>query len=146
MKKNITGWIIGAVAAVVVAAVIVVLSQQQSHAPQPTAPTPEASAPPSTSNDQATAPQTTTITYTNSGFSPATYTVKTGDTVTVENKSSHDLQFSSDNHPTHTAEPELNMNVLRPGESGTFTVTKAGTWGFHNHLDAQHTGELVVKA
>lgn len=84
------------------------------------------------------------ITFTNNGFSPQKLTVKKGATVTVKNEASNPVQFSSDPHPTHTNEPELNMAELAPGESGTFTVTKVGTWGYHDHLDHDMTGTLVV--
>jgi plastocyanin len=87
----------------------------------------------------------TTITYSDSGFSPATLTVKAGTTVTVKNDSSSSLQFSSDPHPVHTDNPELNMGVLAPGKSDTFTVTKTGTWGYHNHLNPSDTGTIVVQ-
>jgi len=85
-----------------------------------------------------------TISYTNAGFPSKTFMVKAGGTVTVENNSDHDLEFSSGPHPTHNAEPELNMDVLHAGESGSFKVTKIGTWSFHNHLKDEDTGSLMV--
>lgn len=88
--------------------------------------------------------ETMTITFTDEGFSPATYSAKVGQAVRVDNKSSMQVQFSSDDHPTHTGEPELNLDVLAPGESASFTPTKAGTWGFHDHLHDQYTGTLEV--
>ncbi len=90
------------------------------------------------------ASNTVTITYTDDGFSPSSSMVKAGGTVTVTNNSSRDLEFSSNNHPAHTDETELNMDTLSPGKSGTFRVTKMGTWGFHNHLTPQDTGSLMV--
>lgn len=86
-----------------------------------------------------------TITYTSSGFSPATLTVKSGTVVTVKNNSSDPLQFSSDPHPQHTDNTELNMSVLAAGKSGTFTVTKMGTWGYHDHLNSSMTGTIDVQ-
>lgn len=86
-----------------------------------------------------------TIVYTNSGFSPNSYTVKAGSTVKVENKSSSSLQFSSADHPTHREETELNLAAVEPGGSITFTPTKTGTWGFHDHLNASNTGTLIVE-
>lgn len=85
-----------------------------------------------------------TITFTDQGFTPASYTVKSGNEVTVKNNSSMQLQFSSDDHPTHTKEPELNLSVIDPGKEASFTPTKLGSWGFHNHLDPQFTGRLTV--
>ena len=86
-----------------------------------------------------------TITYTDNGFEPTSLTVKAGTVVKIENKSSNPLQFSSDNHPTHTKDPELNLATIDPGKSATFTPTKTGTWGFHNHLNAGDIGTLTVE-
>ncbi len=88
--------------------------------------------------------ESATITFTNNGFSPATLTVKKGTKVTVVNNSSDEVQFSSDDHPTHREDPEINMETLAPGESGSFTVTTVGTHGFHDHIDDSKTGTLVV--
>ncbi len=86
-----------------------------------------------------------TITYTDNGFEPATVTVKAGTTIRVKNNSSKSLQFSSDDHPTHTKDKELNKSVLAPGKSETFSVSSVGTNGFHNHLNPDHIGTLIVE-
>ena len=95
-----------------------------------------------TSNHDATS--TVVITYTNDGFTPTEPMVKKGGTVTVRNNSSRDLQFSSDPHPAHTGEAELNLPRLAPGKSTSFTVTRTGSFGFHDHLAEQYTGTLMV--
>lgn len=94
--------------------------------------------------DTSEAVETSTITYTDDGFSPDTITVKSGTTITVKNDSSSALQFSSDPHPSHTTEPELNLSTLSPGKSTTFTANQVGTFGFHNHLNEDETGTLIV--
>lgn len=86
-----------------------------------------------------------TITYTASGFSPASVTLKSGQQVTVVNNSGRSLQLSSNPHPAHTQNSELNQSTLASGRSQTFTMTKTGTWGYHNHLDDDHTGEITVQ-
>ncbi len=86
-----------------------------------------------------------TITYSDSGFSPATLTVKSGTTVTIKNDSSRILEFESDPHPDHTDEPELNAGTVSPGKSMTFTVTKTGSHGYHNHLNDDDKGKIVVQ-
>jgi len=86
-----------------------------------------------------------TITYTNDGFSPATITVVSGTAVTIKNNSSSGLQFDSDPHPAHTDDPELNVGVVQPGKSMTFTPTTKGTWGYHNHLNSSDTGTIIVQ-
>lgn len=88
--------------------------------------------------------ETATITYTDEGFSPSTLTVKKGTIVTVDNKSSRSVQFSSNDHPAHTDDPEINMPVIASGVKGTFTATTVGTHGFHDHLDDSKVGTLVV--
>jgi len=86
-----------------------------------------------------------TITYSDNGFSPATLTVKAGTKVTIKNTSSRDMQFDSDPHPAHTDDPELNVGIVSPGQSMTFTVTTTGTHGYHNHLNPSDTGTIVVR-
>ena len=85
-----------------------------------------------------------TITFTDNGFASSVTTVKAGSTVLVVNKSSQLLDFDSDPHPEHTNEPELNAGDISPGKSKTFVVTKAGRWGFHDHLNPGFTGTLNV--
>ncbi|MGB2786756.1 MAG: hypothetical protein WBB94_00035, partial [Candidatus Saccharimonadaceae bacterium] len=65
--------------------------------------------------------------------------VKKGQTVTVKNQSSDELEFASDEHPSHRQQPELNIGSTAAGASTTFTPTKTGTWGFHDHIRSQFT-------
>ncbi len=97
-----------------------------------------------TVTSQEPAASETIIVYTDSGFEPSDYTVSVGGTITVRNDSSDDLQFSSDSHPTHQDNPELNADTIEPGESLQLNVTTAGEWGFHDHLNHLHTGMLTV--
>ncbi len=94
---------------------------------------------------EAPAADATVITYTNNGFSPDTVTVRVGSTVTVKNDSSRDVQFSSDSHPTHTINSELNLPVIGPGQSRSFVVERTGTYGYHDHLDSTRTGTIIVE-
>lgn len=86
-----------------------------------------------------------TITYTSNGFSPNTITVKSGDKVKITNESGSLLEFSSDPHPSHTINSELNAGDTGDGQSTTITVTKSGKWGFHNHYNASHRGSITVE-
>lgn len=88
---------------------------------------------------------TSTITYTDDGFSPSTITVKTGTTVIIKNEASHALQFDSDPHPAHTGNTELNVNNVPTGGNETFTVKRTGTFGYHNHLNPSDTGTIIVE-
>lgn len=115
--------------------------------PTPSTTTSEPPAPSPTTTSPTTNENTTSvITYSDDGgFIPASLTVKSGGTITVKNVSTKVLEFSSDPHPVHTANSELNLNPISAGGSRTFTVTKAGTWGIHNHLRAADTGTLIVE-
>lgn len=85
------------------------------------------------------------IIYTDQGFSPEALTVKAGTTVKIINKSSSPLEFSSDDHPTHTKHPEYNMDTIAAGSEGLLEVKTTGTWGYHNHLKARDTGKIIVE-
>jgi len=96
-------------------------------------------------NTQNDKPAAATITYSDSGYSPASVTVKSGEAVEIKNTSSHAMQFDSDPHPIHTNDPELNVGSVNPGESMKFTVSKTGTFGYHNHLNPSDKGTIIVK-
>lgn len=85
------------------------------------------------------------ITFDGSQFSPATLTVKAGTTLTIKNTSSADLQMDSNPHPIHTDDTDLNVGLVSAGQSKTFTVTKTGTFGFHNHLDPNVQGQITIQ-
>jgi plastocyanin len=110
-----------------------------------TQPTTNQSSDSSSRNNQNVPSSQNTITYDGNNFSPSTLTVKSGSTVTVKNMSSDDLQFDSGPHPTHTSNPELNIGLIAAGESKTFTVTKTGTFDYHNHLNPSQTGTIIVE-
>lgn len=101
--------------------------------------------PPATSSSNSEPTAANTIVFDGSSFSPATLTVKSGTTVTIKNVSSQDMQFDSDPHPVHTDDPELNVGTVAPGSSVTFTVTKTGSYGYHDHLDPSIQGRIVVE-
>ena len=86
-----------------------------------------------------------TITYTDNGFSPSNIKVTSGGSVTVKNNSGRTIQFDSNPHPAHTDNAELNLGSVGAGESKSFTVTKKGTWEYHDHLNASAEGTIVVE-
>lgn len=88
---------------------------------------------------------TATITFDGNTFSPSTITVKSGTTITLNNTSNVPVELSSADHPSHRDNPELNMRTVSPRSSGTLTVTKTGTWGYHDHIDASKTGTIIVQ-
>jgi plastocyanin len=86
-----------------------------------------------------------TITYDGEQFSPAEVTVASGGTVIFVNQSDEDVEPSSDPHPVHTTNPELNAGEIAPGDDATLTVTDKGEWGYHNHFDSSQTGTVTVE-
>jgi plastocyanin len=134
MKK--TTITIGAILVIVVIGIVIWMTNQNTSPPTTN------TTPSSSSNTTATP---STITYSSDGFSPATLTVKSGATVTIKNTSDEDLQFESNPHPAHTDDTDLNVGLVAAGQTKTFTVTKTGTFGYHNHLDPSDTGHIVVE-
>lgn len=80
------------------------------------------------------------------GFHPQTLTIEAGETVEFENKSSDDAWPASNVHPTHLLYRGFDAKKpLLPGDSYSFTFTKPGRWGYHNHLEPDVQGTIVVK-
>lgn len=142
--------IIIAILAVIAGGILIYMSSQDSDDKSSTASNSsshteeEHSEPSEDTSTHSDATPTATIMYTNSGFGE-TVTVKSGDTVAIKNTSSENLQFDSDPHPDHTDNPELNVGLVKPGETKTFVVTKKGTFGLHNHLNATAKGTIIVQ-
>lgn len=86
-----------------------------------------------------------TITYTDSGFSPATITVHSGDTIAIKNTSATQLDFESGPHPGHTSDTELNVGTVQSGKTETVTVTTKGEFSVHNHLNPSDTATVRVQ-
>ncbi len=111
----------------------------------------------STTTTSVTAPGVT-VTYTSQGFSPKSITVPLGTTVTFVNQSGNQMWVASAPHPTHQgydgttkdqhcvagysgAKP---FDECSAGTAFSFTFTKAGTWGYHNHSNHNMTGMVTV--
>lgn len=103
--------------------------------------------PPSSPAPAAPAPVATDqVSYDGTKYSPQFIMVKLGDTVTFKNDSSAGMWVASAPHPAHTDYPEFDAKKeYKPGESYTFTFTKAGTWKFHNHVNPTAFGSVTVK-
>ncbi len=101
------------------------------------------------------------VTYTNSGFSPSTFTIKLGTTVHFVNNSSHGMWVAVGNHPTHTTydgttqqqhcSNGVNTNgsfdectAVSPGLVYSFTFNRTGTFTFHNHIQASDGGTVTI--
>lgn len=85
------------------------------------------------------------VTYTDSGFMPATITVKKGTTVTFRNEGSGGMWTASAVHPTHQVLPGFDQkkSVVKGG-TYEYTFAKVGTWKYHNHVKPTDTAVVVV--
>lgn len=85
------------------------------------------------------------VTYTNTGFSPTTVTVKKGTTVTFVNASTGGMWVASAVHPTHQLLPGFDqLKSVGKGGSYDYTFVKVGTWKYHNHVNVSDFGSVVV--
>lgn len=131
MNKKIF-WIVGIIIVIAIALGVYIAMQK----------TPTTSTNTNNSSNQSAA---ATITYSSSGFTPSTITVKSGDTVAVKNTSSQELQMDSGPHPAHTDDTDLNVGAVPSGQTVTFTVTKKGTFSYHNHLNPSDEGSITIQ-
>lgn len=79
------------------------------------------------------------------GFSSASVTIPVGGTVTFTNVDTESHQIASNPHPVHTNFQALNIAVLAPGASGAVVFDRAGTFGYHDHLNPGLTGIVIVQ-
>ena len=104
-----------------------------------------------------TAPVNAAVTYSASGFSPSTVTIKAGGTVTWSAQGGALIWIASAPHPTHTAYSGTTLDEhcdtmsndsfaqCKNGSSYSFTFDKAGTWRYHNHSQTSHFGSVIVE-
>jgi len=86
------------------------------------------------------------VKFTDNGFEPSTLTINSGDTVKFENESGDDFWPASNVHPTHLLYPGFDAKKpILDGGSYSFTFTKPGSWGYHNHLEPDKQGTIVVQ-
>lgn len=86
------------------------------------------------------------VTYTAEGFNPAVLNIAVGGIVTFINKSDKSFRPASNPHPAHTDYSEFDAKTeIASGQTYEFTFTKAGEWGYHNHLNPKMMGVVVVK-
>lgn len=91
------------------------------------------------------AAKTVTVSYTASGFGPATVTINKGDKVRFVNNSSSAFWPASAPHPIHTGLPGFDAKRnIAPGGTYEFTFTTTGSFGYHNHLNPTQTGRVTV--
>ncbi len=97
------------------------------------------------------------VRYTEEGFTPATITVPVGTSIMFVNESGREMWVGADEHPTHTnydgtsknehcveGEVSASFDQCTRGDSYSFTFTKAGTFDYHDHVNASYRGTVVV--
>ena len=85
------------------------------------------------------------VSYSGGQFLPNSLEIKVGDIVVFKNDSPGDFWPASGPHPTHTAYPEFDAkSAIASGKTFDFKFLKAGSWKFHNHLNPEATGTIVV--
>ncbi|CAN5147786.1 hypothetical protein BH09PAT1_BH09PAT1_8040 [soil metagenome] len=82
--------------------------------------------------------KTQTVVIKDFAFSPETLTVKVGTTVTFENNDTVAHSAVSDNEVFDT-------KLLAPGEKGSYTFTKAGTYTYKCGVHPSMMGKIVVE-
>jgi plastocyanin len=87
----------------------------------------------------------TEITLTASGFTPQTLTIKPGIRVIWLNKSGVTGTVNSDNHPTNLLFPFLNLGRFNDGSSVSTMFTKSGKYTYHNELNPDQKGTIIVE-
>ena len=100
------------------------------------------------------------ITYYDSGYSPSAVNVKRGDIVVFTNGSSKMMWTASAMHPSHMGYPGTDITKCGTpsqqgmfdackgygkGESWEFKFNEIGTWKYHNHLQPNHTGTIMIE-
>ena len=100
------------------------------------------------------------VEITESGYVPATLTIKQGDTVTWANKTSTENWPASAMHPTHEKYPGSSITKcgtaeesgifdackgIPEGGSYSFTFNEKGEWGYHEHINVKMFGKIIVE-
>lgn len=78
------------------------------------------------------------------GFKPETVSVKKGTRVIWINNSTAQASINSDDHPSHTKFPVLNLGEFEPGSNLQLILDKPGTYSYHNHLNPEMTGTVII--
>ncbi len=97
-----------------------------------------------------------TVVYTDAGFVPSSITVREGTVVTfIDQSEANEMWVGSDEHPTHTQYDGTSreehcpnttgaFDQCGPGSTYSFTFSKTGVWGYHNHRESDHHGSVTV--
>jgi plastocyanin len=86
------------------------------------------------------------VRYTNTGYEPKELTVPVGTMVQFINESDRDMWVASNEHPGHTDLPTFDQfGLYGKGSTYMYTFDQVGTWEFHDHLNPEIEGVIVVR-
>lgn len=111
-----------------------------------------------TSVTTGTAPMSATVTYDGTTFSPASVTIAKGGTVTFTDTAGS-MWLASNPHPAHTGYDGTSrtthcaagytgpkpLDECASGTSFSFTFGKTGSFGYHDHLNSNAHGTVIVQ-
>lgn len=112
---------------------------------------------PSAKAPASNAPMSATVNMTKNGFSPDPVTIKQGGTVTFVSTDGSPMWVASNAHPTHLQYSGTSRTQHCPDTTGTafdqcvsgkaysFTFMKVGQWNYHNHMNADDGGTIIVE-
>lgn len=103
-------------------------------------------------------PTSVTVTYDGANFSPASVTVPVGGTIHWVDTSGQ-MWVASNPHPVHTGYDGTDRTThcaagysgaapfdqCASGSTFSFTFTKAGSFGYHDHLNHSAAGNVTVQ-
>ena len=90
-------------------------------------------------------PKEVTVTLDKNGFSPKTVTINAGSAVRWKNVSGAKQTVNSDNYPTNQLHGELNFGFFSNNSSVVYIFKKPGIYGYHNQLQPDQKGKIVVE-
>ena len=89
--------------------------------------------------------ETINVEVTDSGFEPASLTVKVNSRVKWTNKTNKAISINSDDHPTHKLNPKINLSEVQSEGSVSTIFDKSGVYPYHDHYNPVRTGKIVVE-
>lgn len=91
-------------------------------------------------------PQINSVALTKNGFSPEKITIKKGTAVKwINNSGTNNASVNSDDYPTNTRFPELNLGKINEGSAVAHIFTNTGTYTYHNEFNPKQKGTVVVE-
>lgn len=87
-----------------------------------------------------------TVRYSDTGFQPAKLTVPVGTMVEFINQSDKQMWVASNVHPSHEILPTFDQfKGIENGKSYMYVFDKKGTWGYHDHINPEKEGVVMVE-